>query len=48
MEPEDKGCRQGMDAENKGCFGEAHTYHHSNQKGVLDIWWDTKIVLPNG
>ena len=24
MEPENKGCRQGMDAENKGCFGKAH------------------------
>ena len=23
MEPENKGCRQGMDAENKGCFGKA-------------------------
>ena len=23
MEPENKGCQQGMDTENKGCFGKA-------------------------
>ena len=28
MESENKGCQQGTDAENKGCFGKAQQYHH--------------------
>ena len=33
MEPENKGCRQGTDAENKGCFGKARPYQHKVPKG---------------
>ena len=48
IEPDDKGCRQGMDTENKRCFSKEYTYHHRYQKVVLDIWWDIEVVPPNG
>ena len=33
MEPENKGCGQITDAENKGCIGKARLYQHKVLKG---------------
>ena len=36
-----------MDPKNKGCIGKAQTNHYRYQKGVLYIWCDVKIAIPN-